>query len=452
MSSDKGNGRELYQPPAKRTGSNPSTPVKEERRESFRKTIPNCCEEDDDGDDTKNSPVKHSINSEKSPSSSSRNWRSKSPSLSSTFSSTEPSSDIIQNVQEKCNIGHRRYKADKKPVTTRGPGFSKKETPSSSRNDDSENPNKALLEKFHCTDMPYIDSHCHTDFIYSMLMRSKQFKPTDGIREWVYRYPDAFPKAFAGMIANFIKPELFVHCADNEEYDFRWILEQIRSNYYLGTTWGCHPHNAEKWGKIDAFWNTMEEILSRGSDLKVLAVGECGIDLHRCESSLEIQKEVFDKHVALAYKYRLPLVIHCRNGNKGHAEEECLEILKKHMVQKHPFLKIHRHCYTENWEIARQWLKQCPDVHFGYTPAILTFKEPQIEAVRRIPLDRILLETDAPYFKPKCFDSITPPKVSLPGMAIATALRIAEIKNCTLEEVLRATYDNTRRCYQIPVY
>ena len=73
----------------------------------------------------------------------------------------------------------------------------------------------------------------------------------------------------------------------------------------------------------------MDHILSNVSKYKVLAVGECGIDLHRCESSLESQKVVFDKHVALAYKHKLPLVVHCRNGKQGNSEDECLKILKE---------------------------------------------------------------------------------------------------------------------------
>uniref|UniRef100_A0A8R1HIV9 Uncharacterized protein n=1 Tax=Caenorhabditis japonica TaxID=281687 RepID=A0A8R1HIV9_CAEJA len=122
------------------------------------------------------------------------------------------------------------------------------------------------------------------------------------------------------------------------------------------------------------------------------------------------------------------------------------------MNQNHPNLKIHRHCFTEDWKTAQKWLKACPDVHFGFTAGIYQFRQEQIEAIRRIPLDRILLETDGPYFKPKSFDGIGPTKCCLPGMAIATAFRIAEIKGLSPEEVLRATYNNTRRVYQIPVY
>ena len=88
----------------------------------------------------------------------------------------------------------------------------------------------------------------------------------------------------------------------------------------------------------------------------------------------------------------------------------------------------------------------------GFTGAVLSFNEGQIEAIRRIPLDRILLETDGPYFKPKCFERIAPSKVCLPGMSIATAERLAEIKNVPLEEMLGATYNNAKRVYQVPVF
>ncbi|EGT37646.1 hypothetical protein CAEBREN_03144 [Caenorhabditis brenneri] len=309
-----------------------------------------------------------------------------------------------------------------------------------------------MLFQFHQSNVPYIDSHCHTDFMFEQLNRNKTPTSHQGLHEWMDKHKDAFPKGFSGIIANFIKPELFIAINGSNDYDLDWIAREAQSDLYLGTTWGCHPHSVSKWGRSTEFWTTMEWIISKRKEFKVLAIGECGIDLHRCHSNLEDQRYVFEKHVELAFMHDLTLVIHCRNGSQGRSEEECLNILEKQMKKNHRYLKIHRHCFTEDWNTAQQWLKQCPDVHFGYTGAIYSFSERQIEAVRRIPLDRILLETDGPYFKPKCFEFTSPSKVCLPGMAIATAQRIADIKHLNLEEVLRATYNNTKRVYQIPVY
>ncbi|EFO93739.1 hypothetical protein CRE_12803 [Caenorhabditis remanei] len=444
--------QEMYQPPARRSGggsSNGETPPRNNRPPPFEPI--NCCGESEDS--FVDSPAKSTTNSLRPSNSNSSNWRER-PELDVKRTSLDLS------ITDKCNIGRQKHNSSRRiPVVTRTAGQSRSNSSLEQERNESyvkeENFNvqyEMTLRKYHSTDVPYIDSHCHTDFIFNMLHR-KYPENHVGITDWVDKYPAAFPKSFAGFIANFIKPGLFVNDTESSEYDMEWILRELEeSSLYIGTTWGCHPHQAETWWKKGTFWTTLDHILSNVSKYKVLAVGECGIDLHRCESSLESQKVVFDKHVALAYKHKLPLVVHCRNGKQGNSEDECLKILKEQMEKNHPFLKIHRHCYTENWSTAQRWLKQCPDVHFGFTGAVLSFNEGQIEAIRRIPLDRILLETDGPYFKPKCFERIAPSKVCLPGMAIATAERLAEIKNVPLEEILRATYNNARRVYQVPVF
>lgn len=81
-----------------------------------------------------------------------------------------------------------------------------------------------------------------------------------------------------------------------------------------------------------------------------MAVGECGLDLHRCISDLEVQKMVFEKHIDLAYKYQLPLVIHCRSGQKGRAEEQCLRILKK-VAAENSQKMVEKSCFLEKIDV-----------------------------------------------------------------------------------------------------
>lgn len=437
MSSRKKASSEVYVPPGRRSeggSSNGGTPLKKEAPETDDVVPPNCCDDEEERE-TKYQNLEQQFGAIAIGSSSSSNWRSQ---MNPTGLSKE---------FQEMNIARRSAgKTDLLQKSTRRLGGSKNQD-----NEQDVTSSGDIIDYFLQLNVPYIDSHCHTDYMYTSLARRKT-NSNEGLLDWIEKYPRAFPKCFFGLIANFIKPDLFVDVKGNSSYDVEWIVKELASPLYLGTTWGCHPHFAQHWGRMGVFWTTMEYILSDAEEWKVLAVGECGIDLHRCESELEVQKDVFEKHVALAFKFKLPLVIHCRNGSKGRAEEECLQILKKKMDVNHKFLKIHRHCFTENWEVAQMWLKQCPDVHFGFTPAVFTMGAPQIQAIRNIPLDRILLETDGPYFKPKCYDGVAPPKVCLPGMAIATASKIAEIKNLPIEEVLRATFNNTRRVYQLPVY
>uniref|UniRef100_A0A1I7TZB2 Deoxyribonuclease TATDN2 n=2 Tax=Caenorhabditis tropicalis TaxID=1561998 RepID=A0A1I7TZB2_9PELO len=446
----------LYVPPGRRNereNFDGISPIKSPEVGSSRVVPPNCCEDEEEEE--------LNVSSTKNDTSSVVSFSS--VSIVSSIESSPPK--VTKDFQKKLRMGRQGYKSDRIPVHHRvvlsnnpvRKDFESTES-SNSQNGFPNSPDdsfrsdasyESILDTFHQTNVQYIDSHCHTDFMYNNLLRRHDPQKHEGLAQWITKYPRAFPKSFSGLIANFIKPDLFVDSGNNDEYDFEWILRELQLNYYLGTTWGCHPHHVTQWGKNGFFWTTLKYILSNKKTYKVLAIGECGIDLNRCESKLEDQIEVFEKHIDLAFSHKLPLVIHCRSGHKGQAEDICLNILEKKMNVNHPFLKIHRHCFTENWETAKKWLEQCPDVHFGYTAALLSFKEPQIEAVRRIPLDRILLETDGPYFKPKCFDRVSPAKVCLPGMAIATAAKLAEIKQVPMEEVLRATYNNTRRVYQI---
>ncbi|CAB3405997.1 unnamed protein product [Caenorhabditis bovis] len=297
---------------------------------------------------------------------------------------------------------------------------------------------------FDALEIPYIDSHCHTDFIFNKL----KSRPGEGLSQWMHRYPRSFPRAFAGIIANFIDPSLFTSSPENTDSDLNWISNELKFHYYIGSTWGCHPHFSQKYAGDNRFWECLEDIFRQKDKFLVVAVGECGIDLFKSESSLDAQKYAFERQIELAFRYDLALVIHCRSGKNGNAEEECIDILKN-AIQKygHRYLRIHRHCYTEDWSNAKVWMEQFPNLVFGFTPAVYSFGPKQLETLRQIPLDRIVLETDAPYFLPKQLANCAPPKISLPGMASATAFKIAEIKKLHIDEVMRAAFLNTRRIY-----
>ncbi|CAI5444552.1 unnamed protein product [Caenorhabditis angaria] len=177
---------------------------------------------------------------------------------------------------------------------------------------------------------------------------------------------------------------------------------------------------------------------------------KCGIDLNKCESSLDQQKRAFRRQIQLAFKYDMALVIHCRTGRNGDAEAECLQILKEELNKpgQHRYLRIHRHCYMENWENAKKWIEICPNIVFGFTPAVFNFSASQLEAIRNIPLNRIILETDAPYFVPSMFKDILQ-WVNLPGTAASAALLIAKVKNIPIGELMRHALLNTRRTYSL---
>lgn len=183
---------------------------------------------------------------------------------------------------------------------------------------------------------------------------------------------------------------------------------------------------------------------------KVVAVGECGLDLFHLppdvplETVLQKQKNVFTKHVLFAEKHTLPLVIHVRE-----AHEHMIELLKCKMQNYECKIRGTIHCYTSNWTNAEQYLGM--GFYLGFT-GVITFpplkKNPQaqadlLEVVKRMPLDRMLLETDAPYMAPGEYRG----KRAEPWMALETAKKIAQVRDISLEEVLEATTTNALRLF-----
>ena len=214
---------------------------------------------------------------------------------------------------------------------------------------------------------------------------------------------------------------------------------------------------------------------------KVIGIGECGLDFYRIpegmtkDQMLPRQKEVFLGHIKLAQELDLPMVIHCRE-----AHEELLAILtviarsvatkQSHYLQTNligsenewiatpPTLREARndktlrgtiHCYTSNWSNAQKYLAM--GFYIGFT-GVITFpplkKNPQAQAdllavVKKMPLDRILLETDCPYLSPIPYRG----NRGEPWMIEATAAKIAELRGMKLEEVLEATTENAKELF-----
>ncbi len=181
---------------------------------------------------------------------------------------------------------------------------------------------------------------------------------------------------------------------------------------------------------------------------KVIGIGECGLDLYRipegmtAEQMLPKQKEVFLQHIRLAQELNLPMVIHCRE-----AHQFLTEILKQ--VQGDKPVRGTIHCYTSNWQNAEQYLAM--GFYIGFT-GVITFppqkknpkaQEDLLEVVRKMPEDRILLETDCPYLSPVPYRG----KRGEPWMVEATASKIAELRGMTLEGVLAATTANAKRLF-----
>lgn len=193
---------------------------------------------------------------------------------------------------------------------------------------------------------------------------------------------------------------------------------------------GIHPHDAESRDQLEA----LEAYVTNA---KVVAVGETGLDYFRDWSPFEDQRALFRDTIAFAKNARKPLIIHCRD-----AGEETLQTLIECDAQSVGGVF---HCYAQDAEFA----KRLRDINFlvSFT-GNLTFKKATElrETASKIPIEQILLETDCPYMAPEPFRG----KPSEPMHVYQIALKLAELKTLSLEEVAHTTTENAERFFSLP--
>jgi TatD DNase family protein len=198
---------------------------------------------------------------------------------------------------------------------------------------------------------------------------------------------------------------------------------------------GVHPHEADALN--DVF---RAQLVRWAAQERVVAVGECGLDYHYMHSPHQIQRDVFAEQLDLARRSDLPVVIHVR-GEEPNAFDEMLAIWKDVGCGR---LEGVLHCYTGTLAFARQALDAGLLISFS---GILTFKNDRglRETARALPLDRLLVETDAPLLAPQGFRGRRnePLHVGLVGEALAATQELPR------EDVARITTQNARRLFRI---
>ena len=201
-------------------------------------------------------------------------------------------------------------------------------------------------------------------------------------------------------------------------------------------TAGVHPHEASE---LDA--ETRAALRSWLAEERVIALGECGLDYHYMNSPREVQRSVFAEQVALARELDLPVTIHVR-GDEPNAYDELLDIW---LAEGCGELEGVLHCYTGTLEFARRALDHGFSVSFS---GIVTFK--RSEELRRvaegIPLDRLMVETDAPFLAPEGHRG----KRNEPAWVVRVGETLAELHGVDLETLARTTSANARRLFRIP--
>jgi TatD DNase family protein len=212
-------------------------------------------------------------------------------------------------------------------------------------------------------------------------------------------------------------------------------VELAQSEDHIHATVGIHPHEASEFEP-----NTLDQLRHWLADPQVVALGECGLDYHYMNSDRDAQRTAFAAQLGLARELAVPVSIHVR-GDEPDAYTEMLEIW---LAEGGGELSGVLHCYTGTREFAHQALDAGFMVSFS---GIVTFKrsEDLREVARSIPLDQLMVETDAPFLAPEGHRG----KRNEPAWVSRVGEQIAELHGKTLEEIARTTTDNARRFYRL---
>ena len=194
---------------------------------------------------------------------------------------------------------------------------------------------------------------------------------------------------------------------------------------------GTHPYYAQE--ELDV---SVDELIDRTRHPKVVAIGEAGLDYHYDNSPHEDQERGFRTHIEAARQTGLPLVIHARD-----ADDDIAGILEEETARgAFPFVL---HCFTGGPELARRGLALGGYVSFS---GVVTFKNSEAlrDIAREVPLDRLLVETDAPYLAPEPLRGRT----NEPANVVHTAARLAAVRGVGEAEIAAATTDNFFRLFK----
>ncbi len=200
---------------------------------------------------------------------------------------------------------------------------------------------------------------------------------------------------------------------------------------FFSATAGVHPH--------DAASATEADFAALGllcGDKSITAIGECGLDYHYDHSPRPVQRAVFERQLALAKTLRKPVVVHTRE-----ADEDTAAVLKASLGPEGGAI----HCFTGDWTAASRYLELGLSISIA---GVVTFKTAEAlrDAARRIPLERLLIETDCPFLTPVPHRG----KRNEPAYVALTAARLADLRGEPLATLAAATTANARKLLRLP--
>jgi TatD DNase family protein len=216
--------------------------------------------------------------------------------------------------------------------------------------------------------------------------------------------------------------------AGQDEVTSRAALALAANHASVTPAVGVHPHEAK--GAGDLHWL---EPLARTAG--VVAIGEIGLDYHYDFSPRDVQRDVFARQLEMAGRLGLPAIIHCRE-----AEDDVAATLREHFDRSR---RAVIHCWTGSFDAAMRFIDEF-DVYLGIGGAV-TFKSASDlhDAASRLPLDRLVLETDCPYMTPTPYRG----KRNEPAYTTLTCRRVAELRGVSEDDIAAVTTSNARRLF-----
>ncbi len=245
----------------------------------------------------------------------------------------------------------------------------------------------------------FIDSHCHLDFP---------------------ELAQNLPQLLANMAANQVTHAL---CVSVDLPDFPKVRALAEAHSNLFASVGVHPDYQ------DTPEPTVAELVKLADHPRIVAIGETGLDYFRLKGDLEWQRERFRTHIRAARETGKPLIIHTRD-----AAADTLRIMQEEGAGEAGGVM---HCFTESWEVAAQAMEMGFYISFS---GIVTFKKALAlkEVAKRMPLERMLIETDSPYLAPAPFRG----KTNEPAWVKHVAEEIARLREIPVEEIGQTTSSN----------
>ncbi len=256
--------------------------------------------------------------------------------------------------------------------------------------------------------MTLVDSHCHINF--------------DGLGE---RLPEVMENARLNNVSHMVAISV-----DMANYPRVRDIADSYPNVFCSV--GVHPNTAPDGS--EGFEPSREQLIDLAAHSRVVGIGETGLDYFRSEGDLEWQRERFRRHIDAGRETRLPLIIHTRE-----AAADTLKMLREEQVGTATGVI---HCFTEDWAFAEVVL----DLGFYLSfSGIVTFKSAKKiqEVAAKAPIDRILVETDAPYLAPVPHRG----KTNEPAYVKHTAAFVAELRGIPLDELAARTTENFFRLF-----